>query len=83
MDSNKLPDNWEDIISKSNPDSHYRWKKLDDNLRAHEDDIEKKHEKASICDAPAKKKMKGTNNLLSCEFCDVTFYSKDNLKRHE
>ena len=40
MDSNKLPDNWEDIISKSNPDSHYRWEKLDDNLRAHEDDIE-------------------------------------------
>ena len=40
MDSNKLPDNWEDIISKSNPNSHYRWEKLNDDLRAHEDDIE-------------------------------------------
>ena len=28
MDSNKLPDNWEDIITKSNPNSHYRWKNL-------------------------------------------------------
>ena len=37
MDSNKLPDNWEHIISKSNPKSHYRWEKLNDDLIAHED----------------------------------------------
>ena len=40
MDSNKLPENWVDTIINSNPDSHYRWEKLNDDLRAHEDDIE-------------------------------------------
>ena len=40
LDSNKLSENWEDILNKSNPNSHYNWGNLNDNVRAHEDPIE-------------------------------------------
>ena len=30
LDSNKLPDNWRDLISTINPNSNYKWDKKDD-----------------------------------------------------
>ena len=37
MDSNKLPEGWQKLIDKPNPDSRYHWDRLDDQMRALED----------------------------------------------
>ena len=40
LDSNKIADNWEDIVSRTNPNSHYYWDRINENVRACEDPIE-------------------------------------------
>ena len=40
MDSNKLPDGWQEMINKANPHSQYNWEKLDDDMRQYEDEEE-------------------------------------------
>ena len=40
LDSNKLPENWTELINKPNPNSKYDWGKLNDDLREHEKDEE-------------------------------------------
>ena len=40
LDSNKLPDDWQEVINKSNPNSEYRWDRLNENMRNYEDDEE-------------------------------------------
>ena len=40
LDSNKLSDEWQEIIRKNNQNSQYHWDKLTEDMRAHEDPIE-------------------------------------------
>ena len=44
MDSNKLPDNWKNLIDKENPNSKYKWDKLNDRIRAFEDNDDEKND---------------------------------------
>ena len=44
LDSNKLPDDWQEVINKSNPNSKYYWDKLNDNMRNYEDQEEDSNE---------------------------------------
>ena len=36
LDSNKLPDNWTEILDRKNPNSQYYWDRLNENLRTYE-----------------------------------------------
>ena len=38
LDSNKLPDNWEELIRRENPHSNYHWDRLNDDMLSHEDE---------------------------------------------
>ena len=38
LDSNKLSDDWQSAINKSNPNSKYYWEKLNENMKDYEDD---------------------------------------------
>ena len=40
LDSNKLSENWEELVNKANPNSHYNWNNLNDNVRSYEDSVE-------------------------------------------
>ena len=45
LDSNKLPENWRDLVSKVNPKSEYNWEKREENKKY--DDSEESTEKES------------------------------------